>query len=134
MKEPTPSTVSLRLVRLPSSVEELIDSPELLKERRNFEFGLSIAELTLDEEYDLAVAAASVVFLARWVLNHPIHSWSSTGTCGFKGPRTLFAAQTATGNAIRAKAYQEIPTWKKQAQRKKKTWGGDWFGSEIEIE
>nr|QAX91727.1 30S ribosomal protein S11 [Berneuxia thibetica] len=30
-------------------------------------------------------------------------SWSSAGTCGFKGPRkgTPFAAQTATGNAIR---------------------------------
>ncbi|GMI98403.1 ribosomal protein S11 [Hibiscus trionum] len=31
-------------------------------------------------------------------------SWSSAGTCGFKGTRrgTLFAAQTAAGNAIRA--------------------------------
>ncbi|KAK8628500.1 hypothetical protein V6N13_009088 [Hibiscus sabdariffa] len=31
-------------------------------------------------------------------------SWSSTGTCGFKGTRrgTPFAAQTAAGNAIRA--------------------------------
>ncbi|KAM3733676.1 hypothetical protein ACB098_11G154700 [Castanea mollissima] len=29
-------------------------------------------------------------------------SWSSTGTCGFKGTRkgTHFAAQTTTGNAI----------------------------------
>lgn len=32
MKEPTPPTLSLRLVRLPSSVEKLIDSHELLKE------------------------------------------------------------------------------------------------------
>nr|YP_010535178.1 ribosomal protein S11 [Dischidia australis]YP_010538457.1 ribosomal protein S11 [Dischidia griffithii]QXO87687.1 ribosomal protein S11 [Dischidia parasita]UYA97171.1 ribosomal protein S11 [Dischidia australis]UYC32468.1 ribosomal protein S11 [Dischidia griffithii] len=31
-------------------------------------------------------------------------SWSSAGTCGFKGPRrgTPFAAQTAASNAIRA--------------------------------
>ena len=31
-------------------------------------------------------------------------SWSSAGTCGFKGRRrgTPFAAQTAAGNAIRA--------------------------------
>ena len=32
VKEPAPSTLSLRLVRLPSNVEKLIDSAELLKE------------------------------------------------------------------------------------------------------
>nr|YP_009574111.1 ribosomal protein S11 [Calotropis procera]AWH10800.1 ribosomal protein S11 [Calotropis procera]QBM31391.1 ribosomal protein S11 [Calotropis procera] len=35
-------------------------------------------------------------------------SWSSAGTCGFKGPRrgTPFAAQTATRNAIRTVGMQ----------------------------
>lgn len=35
-------------------------------------------------------------------------SWSSAGTCGFRGPRkgTPFAAQTAAGNAIRRVADQ----------------------------
>nr|YP_010413904.1 ribosomal protein S11 [Bauhinia racemosa]URQ19426.1 ribosomal protein S11 [Bauhinia racemosa] len=35
-------------------------------------------------------------------------SWSSAGSCGFKGPRrgTPFAAQTAAGNAIRTVADQ----------------------------
>lgn len=35
-------------------------------------------------------------------------SWSSAGTCGFKGPRrgTPFAAQTAAANAIRTVVHQ----------------------------
>ena len=38
-------------------------------------------------------------------------SWSSAGTCGFKGTRrgTPFAAQTAAGNAIRTVVDQGMP-------------------------
>ncbi|KAK8594290.1 hypothetical protein V6N13_126099 [Hibiscus sabdariffa] len=71
---------------------------------RNMTIAFQLAVFALIATSSILLISVPVVFASPDDVRGRVISWSSAGTCGFKGTRrgTPFAAQTAAGNAIRA--------------------------------